>query len=365
MVHKPKTIGTSRHRLDFEIMRQILSSIVSILAFRFRSRASLEFEIIALRHQLKHLRRQSSHQITDLTQADRIFWAWLYRIWPEALNWMVLVKPATVIQWHHERFLRYWRRRSKRSPYKFRGGLRELVYRMDRENPLWGARRIRAELLKLGYDLSETQLWKYLRHRQGRPKPPTQSWRTFLQNHMHDAAGIDMFVVFNLTFKFLYVMLIVSHKRRKILHFSVTEHPTQDWLAQHVTRAFASPLRPKYLVRDRDPLYGSRFRDRLRTLHIKEQITERQSPWQNIFVERTIWTIRRECLDHLIILSKEHLERILAAYVRYYNNSRTHKALNRDCPNHRPVQLSPEGDEIISIPQVGGLHHRYERRKVA
>jgi hypothetical protein len=278
---------------------------------------------------------------------------------------MVLVKPATVIQWHHERFLSYWRRRSNRSPYKFRGGLRELVYRMDRENPLWGTRRIQGELLKLGYDLSENTIWKYLRNRRYRPVPPSPAWRVFLRNHMHDAAGIDMFVVFTLTFQFLYVMLIVSHKRRKIVHIAATDRPTQDWLAHHVTLAFASGRRPRHLVRDRDPLYGQRFRERLRSLKTGERVTDRQSPWQNIYVERTIWSIRRECLDHIIVLGKEHLERVLHSYVRYYNNSRTHYALNKDSPVSRPVQSSSAGDSIVSIPQVGGLHHRYERRNAA
>lgn len=346
-------------------MYPILSSVLSLIGFRLRRRASLELEILALRHQLKHLRRGSTSKITDLTRADRVFWAWLYRIWPESLSWMALVKPATVVQWHHERFLNYWRRRSTRSPYRFRGGLRELIYRMDRENPLWGTRRIQAELLKLGYEISDNTLWKYLRNRRARPRPPTPTWRVFLRNHMHDAAGIDMFVVFTLTFQFLYVMLIVSHKRRKILHIATSERPTQDWLAHHVTQAFSSGLRPKYLVRDRDSLYGQRFRDRLRSLNIKEHVTERQSPWQNIYVERTIWTIRRECLDHIIVLGREHLERVLGAYVRYYNNSRTHRALNNDCPVPRPIQPPSAGDSIVSIPQVGGLHHRYERKSAA
>ena len=342
-------------------MRAILSAITQLLTFRFRSRASLELEVVALRHQLKVLRRNIRKKKFKTRLSDRFFWILLYKIWPQSIHSMLVVKPKTVVEWHRLGFMRFWRLRSAaHRPWKVTDELRALIYRMDDENPLWGVRRIQGELLKLGFDVTPQCIWKYLRKRRRRPPSPT--WRVFLRNHMHETAAIDMFVVFTVTFKFLYAMLVVSHQRRKILHFSVTERPSQDWLSREITRTFSAEPKPKFLIRDRDPLYGQRFRARLREMKIREQAIPRQSPWHNIYVERVIGTIRQECLNHVIIINRHHLRRILSSYVRYYNESRTHRSLNQDCPVSREVQLPSKGKEIISIPQLGGLHHRYERR---
>jgi transposase InsO family protein len=179
---------------------------------------------------------------------------------------------------------------------------------------------------------------------------------------MKETAAVDMLVVVTLTFQLLYAMVLISHGRRKILHLDVTEHPTQDWMSAQITRAFSSNQKPKYLLRDRDAIYGGKFCARLKELRIEERLTTPLSPWQNAYVERVIGSIRRECLDHVIVLNKRHLKRLLSSYMRYYNFSRTHQALDLDCPVQRPVDPPSKGKKIVAIPEVGGLHHRYERR---
>jgi transposase InsO family protein len=273
---------------------------------------------------------------------------------------MVLVKPASVIRWHYAGFRMFWGWRSGRKPWRKVGPeIRDLIHQMKRDNPTWGVRRIEGELRKIGINISYMTVYKNL------PKfaaPPSPGWRAFLSNHMKETAAVDFLVVVTLSFQLLYAMVLISHGRRKIIHIDVTDHPTQDWVADQVTRAFAKNPKPKYLVRDRDAIFGQRFRARLRELNVKEKVTMRQSPWQNIFVERTIQSIRQECLDHVIVINRRHLRRLLTSYAQYYNFSRTHKSLAQDCPVHRPVQRPSMGKKIIAIPQVGGLHHRYERR---
>jgi hypothetical protein len=341
-------------------MRVILSVIVRLLTFRFRRRSSLELELIALRHQLAVLQRTKRHPPL-IIPADRFIWSWLYSAYPQSVRWMRIAKPETVIKWHRRGFLFYWRYRSRRGrlPYKVKGELRRLIFQMYNENAGWGAGRIHGELQKLGYNITKRTVAKYLKRFSPRPTP---GWRTFLQIHMHDAAAIDMFVVISMSFQLLFALIIISLDRRKILHVSATEHPTQDWLANEISDAFATNPRPNYLIRDRDRCYGRKFSERVNGLGIREHVTAKQSPWQNLYVERAIWTVRRECLDHVIVMSERHLRRILTAYVDYYNRSRTHYSLNQDCPISRPTQPLSAGNKIISIPQVGGLHHRYERR---
>jgi transposase InsO family protein len=341
-------------------MRAILSTLIFLLTFRFRKRISLELEVIALRHQLSVLKRRQKHSPL-ITPADRFIWSWLYQACPQAVHWMRLVKPETVIEWHRRGFLMYWRRRSYGGhvPWKVKGQLRRLIIQMYNENAGWGAGRIQGELLKLGYNVTKRTVAKYLAMY---PLAPPPGWRTFLRNHMHDAAAIDMFVVISLSFRLLYAMTVIRLDRRMILHVGATEHPTQEWLADEVSQAFAENPKPKYLIRDRDSCYGRKFSQRLRKLGIRERVIAKQSPWQNVYVERAIWTIRRECLNHVVIVGERHLRRILREYAEYYNRSRTHFSLDQDCPISRPVELPSKGNKIVAIPQVGGLHHRYERR---
>ena len=194
-----------------------------------------------------------------------------------------------------------------------------------------------------------------------RPKDPSSTWRSFLHNHMHNLVAIDMFVVATATFRLLYAVIVLGHDRRKVIHFEVTENPTQVWLARQMTEAFPWDTAPRYLLRDRDASYGGAFRDRVEAMGIKEVVTAPRSPWQNPYVERIIGSIRRECLDHVIIVDERHLRHVLSAYFRYHHHSRTHLSLDKDCPETRPIH-PPTAGKIIALPEVGGLHHRYERR---
>ena len=339
-------------------MIAILSTFVSALFFRLRSRASLELELVALRHQVSVLRRQHKGRLR-LFATDRLLWVWLYRIWPRCLDAMVLVKPATVIQWHHKGFRLYWRRRSRPlgRPRKSTQ-IRDLIRRMSMANPLWGAPRIHGELLKLGIAVCQATVGRYM---PWRPKAPSPTWRSFLHNHMRETAAIDMFVVVTATFRLLYTLIVLGHDRRKVIHFDVTQNPNQVWLARQMTEAFPWDSAPRFLLRDRDAAYGQTFRDRVQAMGIEEVITAPRSPWQNAYVERIIGSIRRECLNHIIIFDERHLRRVLSAYFQYHHQSRTHLSLNKDCPEPRPIQ-PPSAGTVIAFPQVGGLHHRYERR---
>jgi transposase InsO family protein len=331
-------------------------SIVSRLVCRFRSRAVVELENLALRHQLHVLRRQRPGRLRLFT-LDRLFWVWLYRIWPRCLEAMVLVKPATVIQWHRQGFRLFWRWRSRSGRPSVDREIRDLILQMSSANPLWGAPRIHGELLKLGIEVSQATVAKYMVRS---PGTPSQNWRTFLRSHAEGIAAIDMFVVASASFRLLYVMIILAHDRRKIVRTAVTQHPTAAWLSRQVTEAFPWDTAPRYLLRDRDASYGSYFCNRVEAMGITEVITAPHSPWQNAYVERVIGSIRRECLDHVVIFNERHLRRVLSSYVDYYQHTRTHLSLDRDCPDPRPIMPRRIG-KVIAIPQVGGLHHRYER----
>jgi transposase InsO family protein len=229
---------------------------------------------------------------------------------------------------------------------------------MSTENPLWGAPRISAELTLLGHDVGESTVAKYM----GKAPDPKrrQTWRTFLRNHLAVSAGCDFFTVPTLTFKLLYVFVVLSHDRRRILHVNVTAHPTAEWTAQQITEAFPGDAAvPRYLHRDRDSVYGDVFRRRVVAMGTREVLNARQAPWQNPFAERVIGSIRRECTDHLIPLNEAHLRRILREYVAYYNRARCHQSLGGNAPEPRTVE---DGDgSVYAIPHLGGLHHRYSR----
>jgi transposase InsO family protein len=230
---------------------------------------------------------------------------------------------------------------------------------MARQNPTWGAPRIQSELRLLGYEVADSTVARYMPRR---PRgPSSQTWRTFLRNHLHCTVACDFFVVPTATFHLLYCFVILSHERRRIVHFNVTPHPSAEWTAQQIIDAFpADGTEPRFLLRDRDSIYGVFFRRRMRNIGIEEVVTSRRSPWQNPYAERVIGSIRRECTDHLIVLGENHLRRILLSYQIYYNESRTHLSLVRNSPLPRSVEL-PSNGKVVAIPQVGGLHHRYSR----
>ena len=228
---------------------------------------------------------------------------------------------------------------------------------MSRENPTWGAPRIHSELHLLGYAVAESTVATYMiRHR----KPPSQTWRTFLENHVSDIAAIDFFVVATASFRLLYCFIVLRHDRRRVIHFNATAHPTARWTAQQIVEAFPYDQAPRFLIRDRDGIYGRDFRLRVKHMGIEEVVISYRSPWQSPFVERLIGSIRRECLDHVIVFNKAHFRRILKSYFAYYHESRAHLSLDRNAPVPRRVERPAEG-KVVAVPQVGGLHHRYTR----
>jgi transposase InsO family protein len=323
---------------------------------RFKSRERLEAENLALRHQVTVLRRSAPGRLR-LRGSDRFLFVWLYRLWPGVLDSVVIIQPETVVRWHRRGFKAFWRWRSRgrhgrpRVPKQ----VRDLIREVSLANPLWGAPRIHGELLKLGIEISQTTVAKYMAR--GR-RPPSQSWRTFLRNHADGIASIDFFVVPTATCRLLFGLLILRHEWRQLVHVGVTANPTAEWIARQISEAFPWDTAPKYLIRDRDGVYGQVFRRRVRAMGIRDRPTAPRSPWQNAYVERLIGSIRRECLDHLIIIGEAHLRRVLRAYADYYNRTRTHLSLNKDTPLARPILR--EG-RIKSIPHLGGLHHSYVR----
>jgi len=236
--------------------------------------------------------------------------------------------------------------------------VRKLIRKLSRENPLWGAPRIHGELLKLGIDIGETSVGKYMPRKR---KPPSQTWKVFLENHVKTMVSIDFFTVPTIRFQVLYVLLVLAHDRRRIVHFNVTAHPTAAWTAQQLREAFPFDQAPQYLLRDWDRIFGAEFSQQVADLGTEEVLGAPRSPWQRAYVERVIGTIRRECLDHVIVFNEASLYRHMTSFLAYYHKSRTHLSLRKDTPETRPVQ-PPELGTVIAIPQVGGLHHRYERR---
>jgi transposase InsO family protein len=316
-------------------------------------------EHLALRHQLAIY--QQTVRRPRLHAPDRLFWVWLSRLWPSWHTALAFVQPRTVIAWQRKRFRDHWRRLSQRGkPGRpaIAKEVRGLIRTMWQSNPTWGAPRIVGELQKLGIDVAKSTVETYRVRLQ---KPPSPTWKTFLKNHVQDLVSLDFFVVPTVRHTGLFVLVILAHHRRRVVHFNVTEHPTAEWTAQQVINAFPWDEAPRYLLRDRDRIYRTSFRQRVRHMGIEEVVIAPRSPWQNPYVERLIGTIRRECLDHVIILHKRHLRRLLAAYFQYYHHWRTHRALDMDCPLPRLVQR-PEVGPIRQVPEVDGLHHHYERR---
>ena len=298
-------------------------------------------------------------EATHLTSADRLLWVWLCRIWPEWRSALIILQPATVIAWHRKGFRLFWKwkvRRGRRGRPSVPQDVRTLIRRLSRENPLWGAPRIPGELLKPR--IGETSVGKYMgRHR----RPPSQTWRTFLDNHLTTLVSVDFFTVPTIRFHVLYVFLILAHDRRRIVHVGVTAHPTAEWTAQQLREAFPWETAPRYLLRDRDGIFGHTFVDQVTAMGMSEVLSTPGAPWQRAYIERVIGTIRRECLDHMIVSGEHSLRHHLRRFVDYYHQSRTHLRLHKDAPEPRAGQ-GPEAGHVVAFPEVGGLHHRYERR---
>ena len=337
----------------------IFTALIASVSASFRSRAALQLEILALRHQIGVLQR--SVKRPKLTPADRLLWAWLSTAWRDWRSGAFIMKASTVIGWHRKGFRLFWTwkiRRGKQGRPAVPKEVRELIRTISRENPIWGAPRIYGELLKLGIEIGETSVSKYMVRRR---RPPSQTWKTFLDNHVKSMVSVDFFAVPTIRFQILYVFLVLAHDRRRILQFGVTAHPTAEWTAQQMREAFPWDDAPRYLLRDRDRIFGKDFVDQVKAMGIKQVLSAPRSPWQRAYVERVIGTFRRECLDHMIVFNERCLYRHLKSFVEYYHRSRTHLALEKDSPEPRPIQAADAG-RIIATPEVGGLHHRYERR---
>jgi putative transposase len=337
----------------------IVLHLFRLLPFLIGGHRQLALENLALRQQLAVYKRLTPRP--KLRPADRLFWAALARIWTGWRQALVIVSPNTVLRWQRRRFREYWTRLSGR-PRLGRPPISAetagLIRKMAATNPLGGAPRIHGELLKLGIDVAERTVSRLL------PKPrrsPSQTWRTLLDNHVQDLVSIDFFTVPTARLRVLFVLVVLAHHRRRVVHFNVTEHPTAHWTAQQIVDAFPDESAPAYLLHDRDHVYGQPSRHRVKGMGIDEVITAPHSPWQNPFAERLIGSIRRESLNHVLVFGERHLRRILSRHFAYYHQARTHLALDKDAPDLRPVEF-PAAGRIVQFPEVGGLHHRYSRQ---
>jgi transposase InsO family protein len=320
----------------------------------FIRRKNLVLENILLRHQL--LIYQRSIKRPKIRPIDRILLVWMSRLYAEWKKAMSVAKPETLIRWHRQGFKLYWRWLCGKPGHpEIDKELRNFIRQMQANNPRWSAQRIHGELIRLGYTVSERTIAKYMRKLK---KPPSQGWRTFLKNHAGQIIAIDFFTVPSVVFKVFYVFIALSHDRRKILHFNVTDKANAFWAVQQVREATAFNENTKYIIRDNDGVYGDIFKEQIPNLGLEDTPTAKASPWQNAYCERVIGTIRRECLDHMIIFNERHLYKVLTEYIEYYNSSRTHMSLNKDSPHGRAIQT--EG-RITAIPVLGGLHHKYKR----
>ncbi len=320
-------------------------------------------ENLALRQQLSTVLQKRRPRL-GLT--DRAFWVVLRHVWAGWSDAVVIVKPETVIGWHRAGFALYWKwlSRRRRSPGRaaVRREVQDLVRRMARENG-WGAPRIHGELLKLGFRVSERTVSRYLR-RLGRSPERKQSWFTFLRNHREVIMAMDFFAVPTATFRVLYVWFAIGHARREIVHWSVTDSPTAPWVVQQLREAFpfdSAGDRLRYLLLDRDTIFSAAVVAAIASTGLEPTRTSYQSPWQNGVAERFVGTVRRDLLDHAIVLDDEHLRRLLSEYLAYYHRDRTHLGVEKDAPVARPVELRPAAPAVVRARRrVGGLYHRYE-----
>jgi transposase InsO family protein len=392
-------------------MLDLCRLIFGIASDLLRSQVALEAEILVLRQQINVLRRANPKRLRFVS-IDRLILGGVCRLFPKMYGALAIVRPETVIRWHRAGFRSYWRWKSKHRCGRpaVTVEIRQLIRQMSGANPLWGAPRIHGELLKLGIDVGQTSVAKYMVRRR---VPPSQGWRTFLRNHADGIAAMDLFVVPTMSFRLLYGLLIMGHGRRQLLWFGVTAHPTAEWIANQLTEACGWEQIPRYLIRDRDGAYGEIFIRRVRSIGIRDRPTFPRSPWQNAYAERLIGSIRRECLDHIVVFGERHLRHVLLSYMNYimrhartcpwirtrryhvparqrdafcavrssadcitnmsgfdlrqaqllsymnyYNETRTHLSLAKDAPLSRTVKRA---GRIPCRPVLGGLHHQYGR----
>jgi transposase InsO family protein len=326
----------------------------------FRSRRDLVVENLVLRQQLAVLKRRQPGP--NRNGFDKFFWIAMHRFWSKWESALIIVTPETVVRWHRAGFQMYWklilkvRRQVGRRPTP--KAVRELIFRMVLENPTWGAPRIHGELLMLGFHVSERTISRWMK-RAPRDPEPAKRWLAFLRNHREAIAAMDFFAVPTVPFGVLYGFFVIAHDRRRILHFNVTRHRTSLWVVQQLREAFPFGSTPRFLILDRDGKYGIEVPAAVRSLRIKPSGTSIESPWQNGVTERWVESCRRDLLDHIIAVNERHLKRLLAEYVRYYHDDRTHLGLGKGTPGGRI--RSKQSGSIVAVERVGGLHHRYDR----
>ncbi len=318
---------------------------------------------LALRQQLAtYSQMKSKPKITPL---DRAFWIALFRFWPRWKRVLVIVKPDTVVRWHRTGFKLYWRWISKPGPGRppLAADIQELIRRFAAENG-WGARKIHAELGKLGFTIGLATVSRYM-PKQPPGKRKQQRWMTFLRNHRDDITAMDFFVVPTISFRLLYVWFIIDHDRRRILHVNVTPHPTSQWVIQQLRESFPDDSAPDYLIFDNDTIFSREVSASIESLGTTPKRTAYRSPWQNGTAERWVGSCKRELIDHVIVLNEEHPRRLIRDYVRYYNADRVHTSI-QDSPKGRAAELRPSSNaRIVGLPRVGGLHHRYAWKEAA
>jgi transposase InsO family protein len=327
----------------------------------FRDRRSLMLENLTLRQQLVVLKRK--HPRPRLGPLDRLFWVLVRQLWSQWKEALLLVQPETVVRWHRAGFKLYWAmlcgfRKRVGGGRRISKQIRDLIFQMVAENPSWGAPRIHGELLMLGFEVSETTISRWMRRAPRKPER-AKHWLAFLHNHREAIAAMDFFTVPTLTFHVLYCFFVISHDRRRILHFNVTRHPTSTWIVQQLREAFPYDAVPRFLVFDHDAKYGREVPAAIRSMKIGCVRTSIQSPWQNGVAERWVGSCRRELLDHVVALNERHLKRLLSDYRSYYHEDRTHLGLEKQTPAGRAHSLG--NCQVTCQQRLGGLHHRYDR----
>lgn len=337
-------------------MKTAVAFIFEFLRSLLKSQKNLVCENLLLRQQLEIYQRQSKKP--KLENTDRFILAGLCRLFNSWKPVLLVVKPETVIKWHRKGFKYYWRRKSRHigRPH-IDWKLIKLIRRLQKDNPLWSAQRIQEELAKLGYSVCDNTVSKYMKKPRADPDQ-RQRWQTFLRNHAKHIIGIDFMVVRTIFFRTVYVFIMVSHDRRKILYFNISSNPHSQWTIQRLCGTVAYDETTKHVIRDNDAIFSWDFKLTVHRLGLKDTLTAFRSPWQNGTCERVIGTLRRECLDHMIILNEKYLHSVLSKFIEYYNSYRTHMSLDKDTPVHRTVQR--EG-KIVSQSVLGGLHHVYSR----
>lgn len=343
-------------------MLPLLKLLFVVAARSFHARRDLLLENLVLRQQLAVLKGR--RPLVRLTAADKWFWVMLRRLWPGWRPALILVRPETVVRWHRAGFKRYWKWLSRHQRAAGRRGvgkeLRQLIFRMVAENPTWGAPRIYGELKMLGFDISERTVLRWMRKAPRDPEP-AKRWTTFLNNHREVIAAMDFFTVPTLSFGVLYCFFVIAHDRRRILHCNVIKHPSSAWVSQQLRETFPYDSAPRYLIFDRDTNFNPEVTNTVKSFGIQPKRTSFRSPWQNGVAERWVSSCRRDLLDRVIVLNERHLKRLMREYVRYYHEDRTHLALEKRTPGGREAMKSSDARcKVISMPRLGGLHHRYD-----